>query len=293
MKYISKAGEKPMIVSVAGGKDGTGKTTVALMLALGATVAQLVDCDAEEPNCHLFINPSTCETYPVEVLTPLIDRQLCNGCGACVKVCRFSAIAVAGETAMNFPDLCHGCGGCILVCKRKAISEIPRQVGEVITGTGSGDFGHVRLISGYLSSGNFALVPVIQKVKQELNECDYTVIDCPSGTSCSMATAVAGSDVCLLVIEPNVFGVHDLELALQALDKMRYKRRGIVINKGENGEWQYQLRKISYQYEVPVLAQIPYCREWGNLYAEGIMPPAATVIGRCLWEEVRLTWPQR
>lgn len=282
-----------MIVSVASGKGGTGKTTLALMLALGATQVQVADCDVEEPNCHLFMNPEIQKVKSVVISIPQIRQENCNGCGDCVTVCRFSAIALAGGKAMVFPELCHSCGGCVLACKREAIREVPRRIGERMVGIGSGAYDHVRWIGGRIDPGMPAAGPVIRAVREDLEACECTVIDCPPGTSCSMVTAVQGSDVCLLVTEPNSFGLHDLELAVHVLREIGITRCGVVVNKSENGEWRRRIQELCLKHEIPVIADIPYSREWAAEYAGGILPAEAKEWGRRIWEEVRLTWPLR
>ena len=106
-----------MIISVASGKGGTGKTTVAtnLAVALGGA-ATLVDCDVEEPNAHLFLKPHIQHRETAYVPVPKIDELKCTYCRKCVDICRFKAIAIAGDVVLTFPELCHGCGGCIAVC---------------------------------------------------------------------------------------------------------------------------------------------------------------------------------
>ncbi len=113
-----------MIISVASGKGGTGKTTVATNMALALeTDVQLLDCDVEEPNAHLFIDPVMEKTESVFAPVPAIDESKCTYCGKCADICRFKAIAVVGETVVTFPELCHSCGGCVVVCPEKAVTK--------------------------------------------------------------------------------------------------------------------------------------------------------------------------
>ena len=280
-----------MIVSVASGKGGTGKTTVALMLALGAETVQLVDCDVEEPNCHLFLKPQIEKVKTVKVSTLAIDKDRCNGCGACVAVCRFTALALAGGKIMVFPELCHSCGGCVLACEQKAIREVRRRIGEIQIGRGTSDYGQVDWVSGQIDPGTPAAGAVIRAVKGALAVCENTVIDCPPGTSCSMVAAVQGSDVCLLGTEPNAFGLHDLELAIQVVQKIGRSHCAVIVNKSEVNEWRQRIRELCRKQAIPVLADIPYCRQWAAKYAGGVLPTAGAAIGRQVWEEVRRIWP--
>ena len=113
-----------MIISIASGKGGTGKTTVATSLARSMTCAvRLVDCDVEEPNAHLFLNPEIDSEETVFAMVPKVDLDRCTGCRRCAEICRFSAITVVGGSVLTFPELCHGCGGCLEVCPEGAIAQ--------------------------------------------------------------------------------------------------------------------------------------------------------------------------
>ena len=122
-----------MIISVASGKGGTGKTTIAVNLALALAKdkgknVQFLDCDVEEPNAHLFLKPVITSSESVKIPVPKIDDEKCNYCGKCAEVCVFNAIAVTKNKVLVFPGLCHGCGACTLFCPEKAISEQGRRL---------------------------------------------------------------------------------------------------------------------------------------------------------------------
>lgn len=280
-----------MIVSVASGKGGTGKTTVALMLAQGRGLVTLIDCDVEEPNCHLFLNPEIGSVKPVEVSVPYADIDKCTGCGDCVTVCRFAALAVARGKVMIFPELCHSCGGCILACRFDALKEKPRRVGEILRGVGTGFYSHVESITGKMDAGVPSGGPVIRAVKKERELAPSVIVDCPPGTSCAMAQSVFGSDVCLLVTEPNAFGFHDLELAVAVLKEMGIQRFGVVVNKSEPGKWLQTIHAFCLRNQIPLVAEIPYRRDWAVAYAGGVLPDETVAVGRRIWEEVGRLWP--
>ncbi|MCK4787778.1 MAG: 4Fe-4S binding protein, partial [Desulfobacteraceae bacterium] len=116
-----------MIISVASGKGGTGKTTVSTNLAISLdTDVRFLDCDVEEPNAHLFLQPIIDDVETVTTPVPVVDEDKCNLCGKCGEICQFKAIVVIGETVLPFQELCHSCGGCMEVCPEKAITETGR-----------------------------------------------------------------------------------------------------------------------------------------------------------------------
>ncbi|MBO3802689.1 MAG: ATP-binding protein [Candidatus Brockarchaeota archaeon] len=253
-----------MLISVASGKGGTGKTTVAVNMALSLEgCVQLLDCDVEEPNAYIFLEPEISEVRPIRVPIPKIDEGLCDYCGKCAKFCEFHAIAVAGKGAIFFPEICHGCGGCSLVCPKKAIVEHAKIVGEVRVGKA----GHVELVYGTLEVGEPMPGPVIREVKREIDRKKEAIIDAPPGTSCPVVESVYGSDYCLLVTEPTPFGLHDLKLMVQTLKELGI-RHGAIVNRAGIGD-----RKV-YEYckneRIPILLEIPFDRRIAELYSKGV-----------------------
>lgn len=252
-----------MIVSVASGKGGTGKTSVAVNLALSVGNVQLLDCDVEEPNAYLLLHPEINKKEPVYTLIPKVDRELCNTCGECTKFCQFNAIFVASEKILVFPDLCHSCGGCAMVCPRKAITWEKHKIGTLNFGAADG----VALVYGELEVGKPMAVPVIKAVKKQIKEGKNVVLDSPPGTSCPFVETVRGSDFCILVTEPTPFGLHDLKIAVEVLRKVGVPF-GVVINRAGIGD------KRVYDYcgkeNIRILLEIPYERRIAELYSKGV-----------------------
>ncbi|MBN1527120.1 MAG: ATP-binding protein [Candidatus Omnitrophica bacterium] len=258
-----------MIISVASGKGGTGKTTVAVNLALSLNNVQFLDCDVEEPNAHIFLKPEIKEAFPAFIPVPEVDEAKCNTCGKCQKVCEYHAIAVipsAGASkgsVLIFPHLCHGCGACSLLCPQKAIKEIDKEIGVVEAGT-SGD---IRFIHGKLNVGEIMSPPLIRQVKKHIDRARTVIIDAPPGTSCPVIAAVKDSDYCILVTEPTPFGLNDLVLAVEVLRKLKIPF-GVVINRSDIGD--DKVDRYCRGNKIPVLLRIPFDREIALLYSRGI-----------------------
>jgi MinD superfamily P-loop ATPase len=252
-----------MIISVASGKGGTGKTTVATNLAvsIGSDI-QLLDCDVEEPNAHLFIHPVIEEKKTVYAPVPEIDETKCNFCKKCAQICRFKAIAVINEIVLTFPELCHSCGGCVEVCPEKAITETGRELGVV-------EIGHrnnLGFIHGRLRIGEAMSPPLIREVRSHTRSDRVAIIDAPPGTSCPVIAAVRGADFVLLVTEPTPFGLHDLKLAVEAV-KLLEIPRGLVINRSDIGD--DGVRSYAEKENLPILMEIPFDRGIAEAYSNG------------------------
>lgn len=252
-----------MIISIASGKGGTGKTTVAtnLALVLGDRV-ELLDCDVEEPNAHLFLKPQIDRTEQVDTPIPLVDEAKCTFCRKCAEICRFNAIAVVGRKVLVFPELCHSCGGCVAVCPEGAITEIGRELGTVNYGHRNG----IKFINGSLRVGEAMSPPLIKRVRAARDPERITLIDAPPGTSCPVIAAMNGADFILMVTEPTPFGLHDLKLAVEAVRLLGIPC-GLVVNRADIGDD----KVFAYAREegLPVLLTIPFERGIAEAYSRG------------------------
>lgn len=254
-----------MIISIASGKGGTGKTTVATNLAVSVDgPVQLLDCDVEEPNAHLFLKPVISETQISTTPVPEINLQKCNQCKKCMDICRFRAIAVIGDTVLTFPELCHGCGGCMAVCPEGAISETGRELGVVEIGTSNGVF----FVHGRLRVGEAMAPPLIRAVRGHARTDALVLIDAPPGTSCPVIAAMKNTDFVLLVTEPTPFGLHDLQLAVEAVKILKLPM-GLVINRADMGD--DRVRDYARCEAIPILMEIPFERPIAESYSRGEM----------------------
>ncbi len=253
-----------MRIAIASGKGGTGKTTVAVALSRVLDSCALVDCDVEAPNAHLFMNPVISQGENVEVMKPLVDESKCTGCGECSRVCQFNALAVFGATVVVFSELCHACGGCALICEPKAITEGERLVGRMQWGVA----GDIQFYDARLRIGEPMSPPLIKalKLKADESSAQDMILDCPPGTTCPMIEAVGGSDYCILVTEPTPFGLHDLDMAAQAVEQMDIPA-GVIINRVGMGD--QCVHDYCRDKGLPILLEIPHSRRIANGYAKG------------------------
>ncbi len=256
-----------MILSVASGKGGTGKTilSTSLALALQEQIPSLtfLDCDVEEPNAAHFLKPHTLQREPVYVLVPEIDKHSCTFCGTCARICVFNALAVLQEDVMVFEDLCHSCGGCRLLCPEQAIREKKKRIGSLA----QGQTGLITFIEGRMDIGQVLAPPLIRAVKRRAPSQGAVIIDAPPGTACTFVEAVRHSLFTLLVTEPTPFGLHDLRLAVDTL-KMLNIPCGVILNRAGNGE--EPVRNYCRSENIPILLTIPLDRAIASAYSRGI-----------------------
>ncbi len=279
-----------MIITVASGKGGTGKTTVAVNLALSMTAERqdwtarkesvtalsakphpanllFLDCDVEEPNAALFLNPTIEERREVGLMVPEVNPEKCIYCGRCAEVCQYNAIAVVGEKVLVFPELCHGCGSCTLNCPTGAIDEVLHVIGSIERGRADG----VEFAQGTMNVGEPMAVPIIHQLKQWVVSPESgdrpVILDAPPGTACPVVEAMRGADFVLMVTEPTPFGLHDLRLAVEVARDELGLPVGVVVNRdgvGDRGVDEYCAAE-----DIPILMRIPLDRRIAEAYSEG------------------------
>jgi len=252
-----------MILAVASGKGGTGKTTVSVNLArvFGPDV-RLLDCDVEEPNDHLFLKGTPRREETVTIPVPQVDESLCDGCGECGRFCGYHAIVSFGTTPLVFPEMCHGCGGCAKVCPKKAIHEVDNRIGVVETIQAE----NITLIQGRLDVGVAMSPPLIRAVKARLRKGVPAILDAPPGTSCPVIATLRGADFVVLVTEPTPFGLHDLKLAVDMVRELRIPF-GVVVNRVGIGD--DRVHMFCGNEDIRILLEIPDDRRIAEAYSRG------------------------
>lgn len=254
-----------MRIAVLSGKGGAGKTLLAVNLAAVAGRAVYADCDVEEPNGHLYFRQEVAAVRSVYTSIPQIDGGLCIGCHKCVETCRFHALAFIRNGPVLFREVCHSCGACMFVCPAHAITEADREIGKI----SAGNSGSTTVLSGIMNTGETTGVPIIRELLHEIQADDrLTVIDCPPGSACLVMESIKGADFCLLIAEPTIFGAHNLKIVYE-LARIFGKPSGVVLNKCTQDD--NPSEAFCKQNNIKILGRIPFDKRLGELHSNGLI----------------------
>ena len=212
---------------------------------------------------------------------PVVDKERCNGCKTCVEFCKFNALAYPNNGLMIFKDICHSCGGCILLCPEKALSEKDKGIGRVEKGISE----DVTVYSGILNTGIPSGVPIITELLKDQirTEDEITMIDCPPGSACIVMESIQDADYCVLVAEPTLFGVHNLEMVYE-LVKLFKKPHGVVLNKCM--EDKNPAEEFCMEKGITILEKIPFDHELGTINSNAFIAARETTKYRDLFSDL-------
>jgi len=254
-----------MRIAVLSGKGGTGKTFISVNLADVMEECSYIDCDVEEPNGHLFLQPDWLETRYVTRKLPVVDQEKCTGCRICTDFCKFNALAFIADKVLVFDEVCHSCGGCELVCAEDAISEIEKEIGKIQYGISH----NTKVYTGTMLVNEASGVPIINQLLKTVKDNKRVVIDCPPGSACTVMESIKDVDYCVLVAEPTIFGRHNLAM-VHELVKIYNKPYGVVLNKCiDEGN---PSKEFCEENNMNILGEIAYNNQLANLLSEGKIP---------------------
>lgn len=253
-----------MKIAVLSGKGGTGKTLISVNLAASAQESIYIDCDVEEPNGHLFFKPENIQSEEISIKVPAVDDKLCNGCRKCIEFCKFNALAFILNKPKVFTDVCHSCGGCVLFCPEKALAEKEIVIGKIERGVSE----NVAVLTGILNTGEKSGIPIIKQLLKDTHENKLVLIDCPPGSACIVMDSIKDADYCILVAEPTLFGVHNLNMVYN-LVRLFNKPHGVVLNKCMEGE--NPSEKFCLEKDIKIIGRIPFEHELGTLNSKALV----------------------
>lgn len=254
---------KNISLSILSGKGGTGKTTLAVNLAMAIGQVQLLDADVEEPNDYIFISPKIEEKEKESVmrLIPKIEARKCTACRQCVDFCEYNALAMMLDKVLVFEEICHSCRGCKIVCPEAAIIEKKKELGKIY----HHKLNKIDFWQGSLNTGQEKAVPVIKKLKRKINLDKKVIIDSPPGTTCPTIEAIIDTDFTVVVTEPSIFGLHDLQMVVEMLNNLKQKF-AVVINRAASDS-DYLIENYCQEKGINILLKIPFSRKIAELYS--------------------------
>lgn len=243
---------------ILSGKGGTGKTTIASAFIKLADAKAYADCDVDAPNLHLIMSrtrePTRTDYYGLPKSE--INLALCTQCDRCRENCRFAAISVNGEYRVD-PYSCEGCGVCEAICPADAISLKPAIAGELMLHTEDAVFSTAQLKMGSGTSG-MLVTEVKKQMKSAAQDAQIAIIDGSPGIGCPVIASLSGVDMVLIVAEPSLSGISDMERIIKTAETFQVKI-AICINKYDtNIENTEKIEVFCKTSKLPFTGKIPY-----------------------------------
>lgn len=275
-------------IVIISGKGGTGKTMLTASFASLADNKVIADCDVDAADLHLLLKPEIKETLEFRSgVTAWIDLNICQKCKECISVCRFDAI---NNDYIVDTNSCEGCKVCSYICPSGAIVMEENISGELfISETKYGPFVHARL--GIAEENSGKLVAKVRQIAKEISErekTDYVIIDGPPGIGCPVIASLTGVDLAIIVTEPTLSGIHDMERVAQVAKHFGIKTQ-VVINKYDlNLKNCENIKQICKKAEIEVIAQLPFSRKVSESIVQGV--PLVEFCGNEISYDIRTLW---
>jgi len=288
-----------MEIAVISGKGGTGKSSISAAFATLEKGVVAADCDVDAANLHLLFDPViTFEEKFTGGEKAIIDQKLCFNCGLCEKYCRFDAISRVDDRIQISDIYCDGCGLCARVCPAEAISM--KKIDE--SRLYSGSFRNGMMVWGRLAPGEENSGKLVSRVREkakqiaEENDLTHIILDGPPGIGCPVLSTVTGVDGVVIVTEPTLSGLHDLQRTVELVSGLRLKK-WVIINKADLSPPQTeQIEAYCHGASVPVLARIPFDRGvveamvLSKTIPEHLAGSETELALRSAWEEIKKTF---
>jgi MinD superfamily P-loop ATPase len=275
-------------IVVISGKGGTGKTMLTASFAVLADNKVMADCDVDAADLHLLLHPAIKECHEFRSgKTAVINKDLCEECGECIRVCRFAAVK---ENFIVDSISCEGCAVCRLICPSGAISMKENVSGEwYISDTNYGPMVHARL--GIAEENSGKLVTLVRQNAQKIAETenkDYIIIDGPPGIGCPVIASLANVDLALIVTEPTLSGIHDMERIASVAQHFKVPTK-VVINKYDiNLQNTGDIKEICAVKDIEVLALLPFSRKVIQSIVKGM--PVVKYCDDQVTEDIAFLW---
>jgi len=253
-----------MELAIISGKGGTGKSSISAAFATLNQNIVLADCDVDAANLHIIFNPTQQdEQVYIAGQTAVIDYSICTNCGICKEYCRFDAIHLVNGQIEISETSCDGCQLCSRVCPHSAITMVNNDKSRMY----SGSFRNGKMVYGRLAPGEENSGKLVNMVREKAktiakeNGLSHIIIDGPPGIGCPVISSITGVDNVLIVTEPTISGLHDLERTLEVVSKFNLKA-WVLVNKYDlNPEMTTKIEAKCNSLNIAIAGKLPFCTD--------------------------------